>query len=151
MAGVELEAENQWLKEQFKLARHRRFGASSEKTSAIVQTELVFNEVEVTLDSTPIEPEPRTITYARKPKQAGHREKMLADLPVEVIEAASIRLRSWTVSRDICTPVPEYFGADGRHAYDDVKTATLIGCWSSRKLSGSEVCRCTGGSTGEAS
>lgn len=81
-----LKAENFWLKEQFKLAKHRQFGASSEKTSAILQNELLFNEAEVTLDSTPAESEPETITYTRKPKQAGHRQEMLADLPVETIE-----------------------------------------------------------------
>jgi transposase len=82
----ELQNQVNWLMEQFKLAKHRQFGASSEKISAPEQTELLFNEAEATLDSTPVEPEPETVTYTRKPKQAGHREKMLKDLPTEVIE-----------------------------------------------------------------
>lgn len=79
-----LEAENRWLKEQFKLARHRQFGPSSEKIA--LQSELLFNEAEATLDSAPVEPEPETITYTRKRKSVGHREEMLAELPIELIE-----------------------------------------------------------------
>lgn len=82
----ELQNQVNWLMEQFKLAKHRQFGSSSEKMSALLQNELLFNEAEATLDSMPVEAEPETITYTRKPKQAGHREKILADLPVEVIE-----------------------------------------------------------------
>jgi len=78
-----LEAQVNWLMEQFKLLRHRQFGSSSEKISAL-QSELLFNEAEATLDSVPAEAE--TITCTRKPKQVGHREKMLADLPTETIE-----------------------------------------------------------------
>jgi len=81
-----LEAQVNWFKEQFKLAKHRQFGPSSEKMSALSQTELLFNEAEATLDSMPTEAEPKTITYTRKPKSTGHREEMLADLPTEVIE-----------------------------------------------------------------
>lgn len=81
-----LEAENQWLKEQFKLAKHRQFCTSSEKMSALLQNELVFNEAEATLDSAPAVVEPETITRPRKGKQVGHREEMLADLPTEIIE-----------------------------------------------------------------
>lgn len=81
-----LEAQVNWFKEQFKLAKHRQFGPSSEKMSALSQTELLFNEAEATLDSTPAEAEPKTISYTRKPKSTGHREEMLADLPTEVIE-----------------------------------------------------------------
>lgn len=70
-----LEAENQdleykinWFKEQFRLARHRQFGSSSENASALSQTELVFNESEATLDSASEVVEPQTVTYTRKPK-----------------------------------------------------------------------------------
>src|SRR5450759_3868432 len=81
-----LEAENRWFKEQFKLAQHRQFGSSSEKMTALLQNELVFNEAEATLDSAPVEAEPETITYTRKLKSAGHRQEMLEDLPTETIE-----------------------------------------------------------------
>jgi transposase len=79
-----LEVENNWLKEQFKLARHRQFGSSSEKM--FPQTELVFDEAEATLDSAPAQVEPETITYTRKPKSTGRRQEMLEDLPTETIE-----------------------------------------------------------------
>lgn len=82
----QLEAQVNWLKEQFKLARHRQFGPSSEKASALMQNEFVFNEAEATVDSAPVVVEPETITYTRKRKQAGHREEMLSELPIEVIE-----------------------------------------------------------------
>lgn len=81
-----LEAENQWLKEQFKLARHRQFGPSSEKASALLQNEFVFNEAEATIDSMPVEAESETVTRTRKRKQVGHREEMLKDMPIETIE-----------------------------------------------------------------
>src|ERR1017187_3827319 len=81
-----LEAKVNWFEEQFKLAQHRQFGSSSEKMTALLQNELVFDEAEATLDSVPVEVETETITYTRKPKSTGHREKMLEDLPTETIE-----------------------------------------------------------------
>ena len=80
----ELEAQLNWFKEQFRLARHREFGSSSEKID--LQSELLFNEAEATLDSVPVEAEPETVTYVRKRKSVGHREEVLANLPIEVIE-----------------------------------------------------------------
>lgn len=81
-----LEAQVNWLKDQFKLSRHRQFGPASEKTSALLQNELVFNEAEAVSDSAPVVAESETITYTRKRKSVGHREQMLADLPTETIE-----------------------------------------------------------------
>lgn len=82
----QLEAQNHWLKEQFKLARARQFGSSSEATAELSQVALVFNEAEVLADSTPVESEPETITYTRVRKSVGHRQEMLAELPTEVRE-----------------------------------------------------------------
>jgi len=81
-----LKAQVNWFKEQFKLAQHRQFGSSSEKMTALLQNELVFNEAEATLDSTHVEAEPETVTYTRKAKSTGHRQEMLEDLPTETIE-----------------------------------------------------------------
>ena len=81
----ELEVQVNWFKEQFRLAKHRQFGSSSEKAVAL-QSELVFNEAEAAIDSTPTEAEPETVTYTRKRKSVGHRQEMLADLPTETIE-----------------------------------------------------------------
>jgi transposase len=79
-----LEAENQWLKEQFRLARHRQFGPSSEQTSPEQQA-LVFNEAEAEAVPTAPEPTVETITYQRR-KTKGQREARLKHLPVETIE-----------------------------------------------------------------
>jgi len=82
----QLEAKVSWFEEQFKLARARQFGSSSEATQEVSQGALVFNEAEATLDSTPEVVESETITYTRARKQAGHRREMLAELPTEVRE-----------------------------------------------------------------
>jgi hypothetical protein len=60
-----------------------RVGSSSESTSEVSQGSLVFNETEAVFDSAPGEAETEKIAYTRKRKSAGHRQEMLADLPVE--------------------------------------------------------------------
>lgn len=77
-----LEAENQWLKEQCRLAQHRQFGASSERTPAEQQA-LVFNEAEVVAVPTP-EPTIATLTVRRR-KIPGQRAAQLNALPVETV------------------------------------------------------------------
>lgn len=78
-----LEAENQWLKEQFRLAQHRQFGPKSEQTPAEQQT-LVFNEAEATTAPTP-EPTVEILTVRRR-KTKGQRAERLQGLPVETVE-----------------------------------------------------------------
>lgn len=80
---AKLAARIQWLEEQFLLSQKRRFGASSEKTSADQLS--LFNEAEVEAQPLLAEPTVEKITYERR-KQRGHREAMLKDLPVETIE-----------------------------------------------------------------
>jgi transposase len=82
-----LEAENRWLKEQFLLARRKQFGTSSERTMAdATQCEMLFNEAEATADTVSEEALVEKITYTRKRKTVGHRQEMLADLPMETRE-----------------------------------------------------------------
>ena len=81
--NAQLAAENQWLKEQFRLAQRRQFGSSSEKTPA-GQQELIFNEVEVVAEQIP-EPTVETITYKRR-KVKGQREAQIQNLEVEIID-----------------------------------------------------------------
>lgn len=84
---AELTAKLQWFEEQFHLARHRQFGASSERTP-IEQRSLLFNEEEVeAATSSSLEPpvEERVSSYRRR-KVRGHREAMFKDLPEETIE-----------------------------------------------------------------
>lgn len=92
----QLEQENALLKQQVnllleerRLARHQRFGASSERSDA--DQLRLFNEVEteaVAEDGETTEPESavETITYKRKKRKPGTREEMLDNLPVERIE-----------------------------------------------------------------
>lgn len=80
---AELTAKLKWFEEQFRLNQHRQFGRSSEQT--VPEQVNLFNEAE--FEAKPDAPEPAVeeITYKRRKKQ-GHREEMLKDLPVEVIE-----------------------------------------------------------------
>ena len=78
-----LKAENQWLKEQLGLAKHRLFAPKSEK-SPTGQEALLFNEAEATAAPDVPEPVSETITYTRR-KFAGQRELNLSGLPVEEI------------------------------------------------------------------
>lgn len=81
--NAELTAKVNWLLEQFRLSRHRRFGSSSER---VVPGQLqLFNEAEAEAKPDALEPTIETITYKRR-KQQGHREAVLQDLPVETIE-----------------------------------------------------------------
>jgi hypothetical protein len=80
--NAELNAKVRWFEEQFRLNRHRQFGASSEQTTP--EQQQLFNEAEVEAKPAP-EPIFDEITYRRR-KQAGKREEQLKDLPVEIIE-----------------------------------------------------------------
>ena len=80
---AELEAKLQWFEEQFRLARHRQFGASSEQTPAAQQA-LVFNEAEAAAAPAVPEPTVETITVQRR-KTPGQRAAQLATLPVETV------------------------------------------------------------------
>lgn len=82
-----LEKEINWLKEQFKLAQHRKFGRSSENSQTL-QMEIVFNE-DGCITELPEKDEVEQITYTRrKPKTRGRqldtsklpREQQLHDL-----------------------------------------------------------------------
>lgn len=79
----ELAAKVKWYEEQFRLSQQKRFGSSSEKTDTEQLT--LFNEAEQESNSKTPEPTVEEITYKRK-KQKGKNDKMLEDLPVEVIE-----------------------------------------------------------------
>jgi transposase len=80
----ELEALVRFYEEQFKLAKHREFGSSSEKSVPADQLDL-FDEVEVTADPAVPEPEYEKIEYTRR-KRVGKRADDLSLLPTKVIE-----------------------------------------------------------------
>jgi len=78
----QLEAQVQWLMEQLKLARHRQFGASSEKTP--LDQLSMFNEAEATADPTVPEPEIEQAAPRRR-TQKGKREKDFSGLPTDQV------------------------------------------------------------------
>jgi transposase len=81
---AELSAKLKWYEEQFRLAQHKRFGASSEQTHPDQMELNLFNEAEVLATPAGEEPPMEQVTYARR-KQAGKRETDLSKLPVETV------------------------------------------------------------------
>ena len=110
-----LKAENHWLKEQFHLLRHLKFGASSEQISPEQQA-LIFNELEVLADPLAAEPTAETATR-RRTKAKGHREAQFADL--EIVEIP------YRLSEDemIC---PNCAGRSKRWAKKFARSSTLF-------------------------
>jgi len=78
----QLEQKVRWFEEQFHLARHKQFGASSERS--VKEQQHLFNEAEAISEAGPVEEEIRqTITYERK--KPGRRP-IPKDIPIERIE-----------------------------------------------------------------
>lgn len=78
----QLEAKVRWFEEQFHLARHKQFGASSERSPK--EQRHLFNEAEAIAEDGPFEEAIRqTISYERK--KPG-RKPIPKDLPIERIE-----------------------------------------------------------------
>ena len=78
----QLEAKVHWFEEQFHLARHKQFGASSERS--VKEQRRLFNEAEAIAEGGPVEEFIRQkITYERK--KPG-RKPIPKDLPMERIE-----------------------------------------------------------------
>ena len=82
---AELEALVKWYEEQIRLAQHRQFAASSEKTDGTEQLGL-FDEAENTTDPNAEEKVTfEEIAYTRK-KRVGKRADDLSQLPFETVE-----------------------------------------------------------------
>lgn len=82
---AEAETKLNWLKEQLRLHRLKRFGISSERSNPDQLELLLFNEVEQEANLELPEPTVETITYRRR-KKRGQRQLMLENLPVETME-----------------------------------------------------------------
>jgi len=80
---AELTAKVEWLMEQFRLAQHRRFGASSEK-SDYDQLNL-FNEPEITSDILVPEPELVEVEKHYRKRKNMVNDKLPEHLPVETV------------------------------------------------------------------
>jgi transposase len=81
---AELSQQVQWLMEQMRLARHRQFGTSSEK-SEYDQINF-FNEAEATVSTSAAEPELAVVEKHYRRKAAESKDNLPPDLPVEVVE-----------------------------------------------------------------
>jgi len=81
---VDLQQRVDFLMAQMRLARHRRFGNSSEK-SEYDQVSL-FDEAEATADEKAPEPEISEVKAHVRKKAAQSKEKLPEDLPVEIVE-----------------------------------------------------------------
>lgn len=81
---AELTAKLQWYEGQFRLAQHKRFGTSSEKTHPDQLEMNLFNEAEVLAIPASEEPQAETITYSRK-KWTDSREAKLEKSPVDTL------------------------------------------------------------------
>lgn len=80
---IELTSKVEWLMEQFRLARHHRFGVSSEKNE-YDQLNL-FNEAEVTSDVLVPEPELAPVEKHFRKRRNMVNDKLPEDLPVETV------------------------------------------------------------------
>ncbi|MGI9863086.1 IS66 family transposase, partial [Moorella naiadis] len=83
--NAELTAKLNWFMEQFRLSKKRQFGVSSERTEALREQLMLFNEAEVEARPGAAEPAIETITYQRR-KERTRREMVLDKLPVETVE-----------------------------------------------------------------
>ena len=74
----------QWLMSQIRLARHKQFGVSSERTDDNQLT--IFNEAELSSDMTMPEPDFTEVKSHYRKRTRLTTDKLPKDLPVEVIE-----------------------------------------------------------------
>ncbi|MCL2109957.1 MAG: IS66 family transposase [Oscillospiraceae bacterium] len=83
---AELSAKVEWLMEQFRLAQHRRFGASSEKSADGKSEQLnLFNEGEVSSDILVPEPELVEIEKHYRKRKNMVNDKLPKELPTETV------------------------------------------------------------------
>jgi len=83
---TELESLVKYYEEQFRLAKHRQFGASSEKSEYDIDQINLFNEAEATADEKVAEPELVEVEKHYRKRKRSASDRLPEDLPVEVIE-----------------------------------------------------------------
>lgn len=83
---AQLEALVKYYEEQFRLAQHRRFGASSEKSEYDINQLSIFNEAEATADANIPEPELLEIQKHYRKRKRLVNDSLPENLPVEVVE-----------------------------------------------------------------
>lgn len=83
---AELKTLVKYYEEQFRLAKHRQFGASSEKSAYDFGQLSIFDEAELFADANVAEPELQVIEKHYRKRTRLTTDKLPEDLPVEVIE-----------------------------------------------------------------
>ena len=81
---AELEQQVQWFMSQIRLAKHKQFGVSSEKTDGIQLS--IFNEAESSADIIIQEPNITEVKTHYRKRTRLTTDKLPKDLPVEIIE-----------------------------------------------------------------
>lgn len=81
----ELTANYNWLLEQLKLSKKKKYGASAEKIAEEYGQVNLFNEAELERQPIHIEPEIEEITYKRKKSKKKTFDEKYGDLPVEEV------------------------------------------------------------------
>jgi len=81
---TELEQQNQWLMEQFRLLRHKQYGAAREQSNANQMN--LFNEAETVADLTAPEPKITEVKAHYRKKTRLTTDKLPKDIPVEIVE-----------------------------------------------------------------
>ncbi|MDD4335488.1 MAG: IS66 family transposase [Desulfotomaculaceae bacterium] len=81
---AKLEQQVQWLMSQIRLAKHKQFGASSERTDEAQLS--IFNEAELGSDMTMPEPDLTEVKTHYRKRTRLTTDKLPKDLPVEIIE-----------------------------------------------------------------
>ena len=83
---TELEALVKYYEEQFRLAKHKQFGASSEKSEYDIDQISLFNETEATASKDAPEPELVEIEKHYRKRKRSASDRLPDDLPLEVID-----------------------------------------------------------------
>jgi len=83
---VELETLVKWYEEQFRLNKHRQFGAKSEKSEYDIGQLSIFNEIEFTADTTVAEPEIVEVEKHYRKRKRLVNDSLPEGIPVETIE-----------------------------------------------------------------
>ena len=81
---VQLEQQVQWLMSQIRLAKHKQFGVSSERTDDSQLT--IFNEAELNSNTAMPEPDITEVKTHYRKRTRLTTDKLPKDLPIEVIE-----------------------------------------------------------------
>lgn len=79
----QLKQQNQWLMEQFRLSKHKQYAASSEQS--LVDQMNLFNEAEVTADSTLPEPSLTEVKTHFRKRTRLITDKLPDNIPIEII------------------------------------------------------------------